>query len=635
MLKTIPKNGKQNFIVNPECLESMNNYKLFIKSLPQKPGVYQMVNDENVVLYVGKAKNLKKRVASYFRTSSELKKNLLMKQVLRIEVTVTRDENEALLLENNLIKRYKPRYNVLFKDDKSYPYLVLSKHAFPRLFSYRGAKEAESNYFGPYPSAMAMQSTLHLVQKIFRIRSCRDGFFRHRSRPCLQYQIERCSAPCVGMISVSEYQNNVNLLKQLLRGKNQEVIKELTHNMREAALEKKYELAAMYRDQIENIRELQTPQLITKNSGDVDIIAFASNDELNAIQILYVRSGAIVGSKIYFSAISPFLSPSEILTAFIEQQYLLKVDLEDLPQKICVNLTLIDKSSLQKGLAKLTPSNLPKKHGSIEIIDNTKNKLFLAWLKMAKTNAEENLAQRKILREDYLEKFQALQKTFDLKKEPKLIECFDVSHTSGEGTVAACVTYNHAGAYKHGYRRFNITTVAANDDYGALKEALTRHFTYLQKHLKTLPDILLIDGGRGQLNIAREVLNNLNIDSVLLLAIAKDPNRKSGVDFIYCLEGGTAKLVKCSDVSLHFLQEIRNETHRFAITSHRNKRSKLQYRSILDDIPGLGPKKKLLLRQKFAGSQEMLDASLDDLRKISGINEKLAQKIYHKLHSQK
>ena len=586
------------------------------------------VNDK--IIYVGKAKNLKNRVTNYFqKTGHDLKKHALMQQAVKIEVTITANENEALLLEGNLIKQYKPRYNILFKDDKSFPYLVLSKDKFPRLFSYRGAKEVGYEYFGPYSNSLATRETLHFAQKVFCIRSCSDTFFRHRTRPCLQYQIQRCTAPCVGYVSEAEYHEQVSMLEQLLRGKNRIVLDELTKRMQEAAADKKFELAAQYRDKIAYIREVQTPQRVTKEGGESDVIALVEQGGVYCLQVLFVRFGSVVGSQAYFPNVPEFSTLEEVITAFLTQKYLDFAIEKGVPKNICINIYLAERAVLQETLNNVL---------------NTKTKLLMvttkgkyhSWMQMALTNAKESVQRHLLLHANLLDRFQVLQTTLQLTDLPQRIECFDVSHSAGEATVAACVVFTTSGAEKKDYRHFNIENVAAGDDYAAMYQALLRRYGYLKEHPAKMPQILLIDGGAGQLNIAANALEALALENIILLAITKDSERKSGVDFIYQFRFTTKNIVSvdCPAPALHLLQQIRDETHRFAVTSHRQKRAKKRRGSILEDIAGIGQKKRLALYKHFGGLQEVKQADVAALVKVPGVNQKLAEEIYRVLHEE-
>jgi len=589
-------------------------------NLPSAPGVYQMFDSKNTVIYVGKAKNLKKRVTSYFlKNSKDIKTHALLQHVVRIETTLTSNENEALLLESNLIKQYRPRYNILFKDDKSYPYLVLSKHEFPRLFSYRGERNIPGEYFGPYPSGLAVRDTLHLLEKIFLLRTCSDTFFRHRSRPCLQYQIGRCSGPCVNLISKAEYQKNITLITALLRGRSRIVIDTLNKKMRAVSQALKYEEASFYRDQISNIQLLQEKQCVIKNSGNIDVIAIVESKGDVALHVLVVRSGAVIASKSYLPSFSQNFELPDILAAFLAQDYLSLLDANDSPEKILVNIT---------------PRDFDKK---LKLIVGSKNSKYQAWLKLASDNAYEKLKSKQAMQAVLQLKFEALQKTLVLKNSLERIACFDVSHTAGSATVVGVVVFTPTGPAKNEYRIFNIENIEPGDDYAALRQAISR---YLES-VKILPELFLIDGGRGQLKTAEDAYQawkkkpdvNQSPD-ITFLSIAKDSEHRTTAkarDIIYRSIAGKIVELSCDEVSLHFLQQIRDEAHRFALSSHTKRRGKSYKRSLLDDIPGIGKKRRMALLRAFHGLAGIESASVADLAKVPGISLPLAEKIHQTL----
>jgi excinuclease ABC subunit C len=603
--------------------------KEFLKTLPHKPGVYQMFNAAGEIIYVGKAKDLKKRVSSYFRKNlPEVKTRALMREAQRIEVTITANENEALLLENNFIKEHRPRYNIFFKDDKSFPYLFLSQHSFPRLLIYRGAKDVAGTYFGPYPTAQAVYETLHLAQKVFLIRSCNDNFFSHRIRPCLQYQIKRCSAPCVGFISAEDYKRNIDLLKQLLRGKNQLVVKEIREKMRAASLRQEFEVAARFRDQLLALEKIQMPQRVIKDRGDLDVLAVVSQYDKFCLQILSVRGGAVIASKFYFPVAPNFITAAEILSTFLEQRYLDFIDRDNLPQKILVNTPLSDRAHLQNLIGE-------KLQVKLNIIDKTQVVLYRNWLQLANNNAAEALQRHFLLHPKLTGQFKALQELLKLENSVVRIECFDISHGAGKETVGVSVVFSALGPEKNDYRKYNINDVKASDDYAAMAEAVSRHYASYLEQKKKLPEVILIDGGRGQLHVAAVALRKLKVAGVTLLAIAKDHEGKKDADLIYRFFENGDQLLNCPLEVLHLLQRIRDETHRFAITSHRKKHARVHTTSILQDIPGIGPKKRAVLLQAFSGLQNLQTASVEEIAKVPGINQELAQKIYDYLHGQK
>jgi excinuclease ABC subunit C len=602
------------------------DHKSFLSSLPSLPGVYQMFDADGNVLYVGKAKNLHKRVTSYFtRKIVESKTLALLEQLDHITVTLTRNENEALLLESNLIKEFRPRYNILLRDDKSYPYLYLSAHEdFPRLDFHRGAKKMPGRYFGPYPSAAAVRETLTLLQKLFKLRQCSDSFFANRSRPCLQYHIKRCTAPCVGYIDAKSYLNNVKHAVLFLEGKNSEIIEDLAKKMEASSANLEYEVAARYRDQIISLRRIQERQYVNSHAGNTDVIAIASAINVVCIQVLSIRNGRLIGSKSYFPNIPKGVDEPEVLSAFLPQYYLNPIRGEVLPERVLLNIKLPDKEWIEAALSE----KLQKKISFADVVRG-KNR---QWLQMAITNAEHTLQSQLAGKASYYRRMEALQQAFHLANMPQRLECFDVSHTHGEATVASCVVFNVEGPLKKDYRRFNIEGIKKGDDYAALHQALTRRYTRLKSGEGELPDILFIDGGKGQLHQAEIVLEELQISGVILVAIAKGPERKAGLETLFISGGEMPLHLKPDSLAMHLVQQIRDEAHRFAITWHRQKRGKLANRSLLEDIPGIGAKRRRLLLHQFGGLHELQRASIEDIAKVRGINIDLAQRIYDVLH---
>jgi excinuclease ABC subunit C len=600
-----------------------------IKSLakyPTRPGIYQMIDTAGDVLYVGKAKNLKKRISSYFqRTITDSKIQSMMDQIQEIKITITSNDNEALLLESNLIKKLKPRYNVVLRDDKSYPYIYLSDHVdFPRMDIYRGPKTGKGRYFGPFPSAWAVRETLALLQKIFKIRQCTDHFFKIRTRPCLQFFIDRCTAPCVGFVDVETYQRNVKLTVLFLEGKNNEVIEYLANKMEEAAQNLNYEEAARYRDQITSLRRLQEQQAIIGELGDVDIIGVVAKSGLICIEVMYVRGGRLIGNKDYFPKIPAGTSTEEALSAFLPQYYLDSARGDVIPQQIILNCKLEDKTWIEAALSQQIGQK-------ISISDHVRGPAG-KWMNLAVINAEHALMGHLAGKISFYDKFEALQKELKLANLPRRLECFDVSHTFGEATVASCVVFDVDGPLKKDYRRFNIKGVKKGDDYGALTQALLRRYTRLKAGEAPLPDILIIDGGKGQLALAEKVLEDLQVSGVIILAIAKGPGRKPGLETLYISGRKEAVNLKPDASALHVLQQIRDEAHRFAIIGHRKQRAKTRTTSPLESIPGIGAKRRRELLRQFGGLQELQRASIDDLAKVPGINYDLARRIYEFLH---
>lgn len=600
--------------------------KTFLASLSTQPGIYEMVDSHGEVLYVGKARNLKKRVGSYFqRTLSDTKTLAMLEQVHNVAVTITHNENEALLLESNLIKKLKPRYNILLRDDKSYPYLFLSGHAdFPRVDIHRGAKNEKGRYFGPFPSAGSVRETLTLLQKIFKIRQCTDHFFKLRVRPCLQYYINRCTAPCVGYVDVETYQRNVHLASLFLEGRNNEVIEELAKKMEESSSKLSYEDAARYRDQIVSLRRVQERQYVTGEVGDTDVIAVADKFGQMAIQVLYIRGGRVLGSKAHFPHVPPGANAEEVLAAFIPQYYLDTARGDVIPKQIIINRNLEERHWIEGALSE----RLGQK---IEIVDKARGHQR-KWLDLAITNATHALFSHLAGKVNYYQRFEALQAELSLTLLPQRIECFDVSHTMGEATVAACVVFNADGPLKKDYRRFNIKGITQGDDYAALTQALTRRYTRLKEGEGEFPDILMIDGGKGQLALAEAVLEELQVSGVLILAIAKGPGRKPGLETLYISKREDPTNLSPDSSALHLLQQVRDEAHRFAITGHRQQRAKARTTSSLEDIPGIGAKRRRELLRQFGGMQELKRAGVEDIAKVPGINRELAQRIYDFLH---
>lgn len=587
-------------------------------NLPANSGIYQMFDKDGKVIYVGKAKNLKRRLASYFRvTSVSLKTNALMQHVADIKVIVTTTENEALLLENTLIKRLKPKYNIVFKDDKSYPYLHISAHQFPRLSLQRETKNFSGHYYGPYPNTNAAHEVLNILQKNFKLRSCKDGFFRNRTRPCVQYQIKRCSAPCVGYIAADVYQLQVNMVAEFLQGKSAKVRQKIKDKMQQEALQLDYEAAAYYRDQIQNLQKVCEQQYVYGKSGNVDVIAVVIDGQI-CMQILFIRNGKIVGSKSYFPKGYKIISEEEALGTFLTQYYLSTMRQYTTPTRILVNIKLVDRAWIESAISE----QLSRK---ITLADNVRG-TNRRWLKMAEANAKHALAIRRADKNDFAVGLQELQTAFQLPNLPKRIECFDVSHTMGAATVASCVVFDQTGPVKAEYRRFNIKNITKGDDYAAIEQVLQRRY-----QSNKFPDVVIIDGGKGQLARAKTVLP---AKSVNLLAIAKGSTRKPGLEVIYTLTAKEPIVLAKDSVVLHLLQRIRDEAHRFAITGHRHQRAKTSITSTLENIPGIGSQKRKELLKCFKGLQELMKVSVEDLAKVPGISILLARRIYNVLHNQ-
>jgi len=595
----------------------------FLKHLTSRPGVYRMLDSEGAVIYVGKAKNLKNRVSSYFRkTGLSSKTRVMVAQIADIETTVTHTENEALILENNLIKELMPRYNILLRDDKTYPYLFISGDKFPRLSLHRGNKRKVGKYFGPYPSAGAVRESLNLLQKIFPVRQCDESYYHNRTRPCLQYQIKRCTAPCVNLISEENYRKDVEHTILFLEGKNQQVIDELTDQMQQASIDLNFEGAAILRDKIISLRRVQESQYVTSAQGDVDVIAVQARDGMSVVEVCFIRGGRSLGNKSYFPKGSADSSEKEILSAFIPQYYLGK----NIPTEILVNDVPEDVALLEEVLKTESQHRVQ--------IRQPQRGQGVRWLKMANTNAEISLGQRLSSRANLLQRFELLQDALELDELPKRIECFDISHTRGEKTVASCVVFGLEGAIKSDYRKFNIEGITGGDDYAAMNQALTRRFTRLKNGEGKRPDLLLIDGGKGQLTEAKAVMHELQLD-IDMLGIAKGPERRPGEESLFLVGREGEVVLPADSPALHLLQQVRDEAHRFAITGHRQRRAKARKTSTLESIEGLGPKRRQKLLQQFGGLQEVQRAGVEDLARVDGISVALAQKVYDVFHADK
>ena len=595
--------------------------KAFLKTLTSRPGVYRMFNAADEVIYVGKARNLVNRVSSYFaRNVSSPKTRAMVSQIANIDVTVTHTENEALILENNLIKELRPRYNVLLRDDKSYPYIFLSAEEFPRQAYHRGPKRAKGRYFGPYPSAGAVRETLNLLQKLFRVRQCEDSFYGNRSRPCLQFQIKRCTAPCVGYVSEQVYDEDVRHAVMFLEGKDTQVIDELIVKMEQASAELEFEQAASFRDQIGSLRRVQEKQYVSAEGGDLDIIVSDVKNGVGCVQVFFIRGGHHLGNKSFFPKHTKESDPAEVLSAFLPQYYLGK----PVPNEVLVNHALEDKEWLESVLA--------EQAGRKVVISHKVRGDRARWLEMAQTNLKEALMRQLVSKSGLQQRYQALQEGLGLDDLPQRLECFDISHTQGEATVASCVVFDQDGPRKSDYRRFNIEGITPGDDYAAMHQALTRRYTRLKKGEGKLPDILFIDGGKGQLSQARDVINELQVTEVTLVGIAKGEGRKPGLETLF-LSGQSEPIILPADSpALHLIQQIRDEAHRFAITGHRQRRDKARGKSPLEGISGVGAKRRRDLLNQFGGWQEVARAGVNDLAKVKGISQELAQRIYDAFH---
>ncbi len=606
-------------------LITIKKNKHFFDSLPTLPGVYQFFDARGKILYVGKARQLQKRVKSYFQKNTHSQRIAqLVAQIERIEVTATATENEAFILENQWIKKLQPKYNILLRDDKSFLYIVISKHPYPRISSLRANKISQKDrehyhYFGPYPSTQAVRQTIKLMQRIFKIRTCRDSFFAHRSRPCMLYQLHKCTAPCVNYINKENYQVDVDNALALLQGKNVQIITMLQEQMTQASQQKQYELAAKYRDQIANLRQIQMPQIMDKGKNSLDVFALYHSAVLAAVQCLTIREGQLMSSRTYFPQVVALSQASEILNAFIPQYYLNA----EIPAEILIDQPLPEKAWLESALSEW-------REKPVKLVVPTRGDK-LKWISMAKQNAELALKARYVEQLRFQEKWRALQIWSGVKKLTR-VECFDVSHSGGESAVASCVVFSALGPEKKAYRQFNVEDITPGDDYAALYNALYRRYSVMQQEQKLFPELVLIDGGKGQLTQAKKVFAELNIKHVVLIGIAKGAARKPGFEQFWFTDKAQAHHLPSDDPLLHLIQYIRDEAHRFAITQHRKKRAKTRHQSVLENITGIGAKRRLALLRHFGGLQELQRASCQEIAKAPGISAALAEQIYRALH---
>jgi excinuclease ABC subunit C len=587
------------------------NLKIKLKNLTKEPGVYKMLDKTGDVIYVGKAKNLKNRVSNYFISSNHnTKTQLLQKNIDDFSIIITKTETQALLLENELIKQFKPKFNILLKDSKSYPYIFLSNDVHPRLGMFRGKKNKNYHYFGPYPSSHIARDALALLKKIFKVRQCTNSFYRARSRPCLEYQIGLCSAPCVGKISDNKYEQDVDMVSLFLNGKASKLLNQVSQKMKDASIDLDFEAAAKYRDQLIGLRTIQERHG-SQFSSDMDVVSIVNDANTHCIELVFVRGGKQVGSETFFPKNAKNDSCEEVLSAFLPLYYLGTKT----PKEIVLSHKLVDKLILEAGLStKLIQSpRVDKKH----------------YLEMATLNAKENLKQHLLLRFTKMKQLEGIQKTLALKTIPKVMECFDISHTMGEATTASCVVFEMGLPRVSSYRQFNIKDITPGDDYAAINQAVYRRYSRLLSSKKAMPDIVFIDGGLGQLNQAIMVMNSIGVDSVMLVGVAKGEGRKAGLETLITVEDEKVKKITLSpfDPALLLINHIRDESHRFAIKNHRKKRAKKRTTSSLELIKGVGINKRSALLNHFGGLQEVQNASVDELQKVVGINSKLAIKI--------
>ena len=601
----------------PEGLKSL------VAALPRRPGVYRMYGSEGELLYVGKARSLKDRVRSYFSPSKvEPKVHALVQQIANIEVTVTNSETEALLLEYNLIKQHRPRFNIVLRDDKSFPYIHLREdHEFPRLTFYRGARSEPGRFFGPFPNAGAVKETLQQLQKLFHIRNCRDTFFANRSRPCLQHQIGRCSAPCVGLVTREAYAQDMVSAVKVLEGRSSEVNADLQARMEQAAANLNFERAAEIRDQLAALKRIQAQQIVTaEGERDVDVFAIIGEPGEYAISAMLVRGGRNLGTTSYFPR-AALAEPDEALVSFVMQYY----STQEPPPEVLVNCKLEESESLAQVLSE-------RANHKVEVRCPVRG-LAARWIELTVENATQGLRMRLMQRQGVEAQLVSLAQELDLPEIPQRIECFDISHTGGEGTVASCVVFGPEGPLKKEYRRFNITGVTPGDDYGALRQALTRRYTRIRDGEIPAPDLLLIDGGLGQIAQVHEVLAELGFDDdITLVGVAKGPDRRPGQERLFIHGAAAPRIPEAHSPASHLVQRIRDEAHRFAITGHRRKRARRYNESVLEAVPGLGPAKRRALLKHFGGLQEVMKAGVADIEKVAGIGASLARNIYDHLH---
>ncbi len=596
--------------------------RAFVSTLPARPGIYRMLGAEGEILYVGKARSLKSRVSSYFRADQlQPKVQALVRLITNVEVTVTNSDTEALLLEHNLIKRHRPRFNVILRDDKSFPYIHISAHEFPRLSFYRGSRKLSGRLFGPYPSASAMHETLNQLHKLFRIRSCKDSFFANRSRPCLEYQIGRCSAPCTGLIGKEAYARDVQSAVEVLEGRAADVTARIGGEMDQAAEGLDYERAAVLRDQLAALTDVQSRQIVSRVRGvaDTDVIAVAEAGGVFCISLMFIRGGQLLGTSTFHPR-APISEAPEVLSAFLGQHYLER----DPPPRILLSHAIED--------GEIIAASLGERAGRRVRISRASRGLPQRWVQLALQNAENELRMQGASQASVAEQFAELGAFLGLNASPGRIECFDVSHTQGEATIASCVVFGPAGPLKAEYRRYNIEGVERGDDYGAMRQALTRRYRRRQLEQAQLPDLLLLDGGVGQLAEAARVLGELSLSIPAVVGVAKGVDRRAGQERIFLLGQKSASILPPDSKALHLIQRVRDEAHRFAISGHRRSRARSRQTSMLEAVAGLGPARRRALLKQFGGLQGVLRAGIEDLARAPGIGPALALAIFEHLH---
>lgn len=601
--------------------------KYFLKTVTSQPGVYRMYDAAGTVIYVGKAKDLKKRLSSYFRGNiASRKTEALVALICQIDVTVTHTETEALLLEHNYIKLYQPRYNVLLRDDKSYPYIFLSADAHPRLASHRGAKHAKGEYFGPFPNGYAVRETLSLLQKIFPVRQCENSVYRNRSRPCLQYQIGRCLGPCVkGLVTEEEYARQIDYVRLFLSGKDDQVLNQLVARMELASQEMRFEEAARLRDQIQAVRRVTEKQFVSNQGDDLDVIGVAFDSGMACLHVLFIRQGKVLGSRSYFPKVPSGTELAEVVQTFVGQFYLQGSQARTLPADILLDFQLPEKDLLAESLTELAGRRIA--------IQSKPRGDRARYLKLARTNAATALVTRLAQHSTIHQRLSALAETLKLPAIRRM-ECFDISHTMGEQTVASCVVFDANGPLRSEYRRYNITGITPGDDYAAMNQVLRRRYGKAIEESK-IPDVILIDGGKGQLSQAKEVFAELDVawdkHHPLLLGVAKGTDRKAGLETLFLEPEGEGFALPPDSPALHAIQHIRDDSHNHAITGHRNKRAKVKNTSALETIEGIGPKRRQMLLKYMGGLQPLINASMEEIASIPGISHALAEKIFYAL----
>ncbi|MGP9417831.1 excinuclease ABC subunit UvrC [Ewingella sp. AOP9-I1-14] len=601
--------------------------KAFLKTVTSQPGVYRMYDASGTVIYVGKAKDLKKRLSSYFRVQvSSRKTETLVKNIAQIDVTVTHTETEALLLEHNYIKLYQPRYNVLLRDDKSYPLIFLSADDHPRLSIHRGAKHAKGEYFGPFPNSYAVRESLALLQKLFPIRQCENSVYRNRSRPCLQYQIGRCLGPCVkGLVSEEEYKAQVEYVRLFLAGKDQQVLTQLIARMEEASKALHFEEAGRIRDQIQAVRRVTERQFVSGNSEDLDVIGVSFESGMACLHVLFIRQGKVLGSRSYYPKVPGGTDLAEVVQTFVGQFYLQGSQSRTLPGEILLDFTLPEKDLLAESLSELAGRKVQ--------IQSKPRGDRARYLKLARTNASTALTTKLAQQSTIHQRMAELAKTLHLS-EINRMECFDISHTMGEQTVASCVVFDANGPLRSEYRRYNITGITPGDDYAAMAQVLSRRYGKSLEE-KKIPDVIFIDGGKGQLGMAKDVFASLDVDwdksKPLLIGIAKGADRKAGLETLFFVPEGEGISLPSDSPALHLIQHIRDDSHNHAITGHRQKRAKVRNTSALEEIEGVGPKRRQVLLKYMGGIQPLLNASIEEIAQVPGISHALAEKIHNAL----